>query len=81
MLGYSEPKNPILGGSVIHLRVVAPAAYYLRLGMDWLQKEVNLGLGFLCLDGYKMDFRFESMTWPTEEKVASAVADRTAVYQ
>ena len=81
MLGYSEPRNSILGASVVHLRVVAPAAYYLRFRMDWLQNEANLGLGSLRLDGYEMDFRFESMSWPTEEKLASAVAARTTVYQ
>ena len=81
MLGSSEPTNPILGASFVHLRVVAPPAYYLRFRMDWLQNGANLGLHSLHLGGYRMDFRFESMSWPTEEKMASAVGNRTSVYQ
>lgn len=81
MLGYPDLRKPILGASVVHLRVLAPPAYYLRVRMDWLQNEANRGLGSLHLDGYRMDFRFESMSRPTGKEVASAIADRAAVYQ
>jgi hypothetical protein len=56
MLGYSDLRKSILGASVVQLRVVAPAAYYLRFRMDWLQSEANLGLGSLRLEDTRWIF-------------------------
>jgi hypothetical protein len=78
-LGYSVDDKPVLAARTVHLRVVAPALYYIDYEMRWLEDEINAGIrsfGTGCI----MDFRFESICWPDTTNVAEAVASRTAVY-
>jgi hypothetical protein len=78
-LGYSDVSKEILGARMVHLKVVAPLAYYQRFQMRWLHEETNRALGRLPLDGYRMDFKFEYMGWPTDGDVCSAVANRKLI--
>ena len=78
-LGYSGVSKEILGARMVHLKVVAPFNYYTYFPTGWLQKEIIHGLSHLPLDGYRMDFKFEYMRWPTDEDVCSGVANRRPV--
>ena len=55
----------MLGAPGIHLKVLAPASYYEEYDLSWLEKSINSGLAnFLAQPkrGFKMDFRFESLS-------------------
>ena len=78
-LGYCGISKPILGARIVHLKVLAPFAYYECFRTNWFQQETNRALSRLPLDGYLMDFKFEYMGWPTEGNACSAVANRQSV--
>jgi len=64
-LGYKETDKGLLGATGIHLKVLAPAKYYERYDLSWLEKRMNIGLAnFLAQPdrGFKMDFKFESLS-------------------
>ena len=64
---------------LVHLRVVAPYAYYGYFSTKWLQEEANRGLSCLPPEGYRMDFKFEYMRWPTDGNEGSAMDNRKPV--
>jgi hypothetical protein len=78
-LGYSDASKEILGARLVHLRVVAPYAYYGYFSTKWLQEEANRGLSCLPPEGYRMDFKFEYMRWPTDGNEGSAMDNRKPV--
>jgi hypothetical protein len=78
-LGYSALSKPTLGARMVHLRVVAPTAYYEGFQVAWLRDEANRALDCLSLDGYRMDFQFQSMVWQTDGNECSAMANRKLV--
>ena len=64
-LGYKETNNELLGASGIHLKVLAPAAYYKKYDLSWLEVRINNGLANFLEEpnrGFKMDFKFESLS-------------------
>ena len=64
-LGYKEADKELLRAAGIHLRVLAPAKYYERYELSWLEKRINSGLAsFLAQPdrGFKMDFKFETLS-------------------
>jgi hypothetical protein len=75
-LGYSGATKEILGARMVHLKVVAPYAYYGYFSTKWLQEETNRGLSCLRPEGYRMDFKFEYMRWPTDGNEGSAMDNR-----
>lgn len=80
-LGYPFQGNPILDACFVRLCVLAPPEYYRSYMLDWLQPELNAGLSSLGLNGYKMDFRFESMPWPYDGDVGRALASRCPLFK
>lgn len=78
-LGYSAEEKPVLAARSIHLRVIAPGDYYAKFHMNWLEEGINAGLRSFGT-GYRMDFRFESMSWPHDGDVVGSAASRKAVY-
>ncbi len=65
-LGYDANKVELLGGTGIHLKVLAPAAYYEGYDLAWLEKSINSGLAKFLDQGVRgfkleMDFKFESL--------------------
>ncbi|HET7183076.1 MAG TPA: hypothetical protein VFI82_00215 [Terriglobales bacterium] len=78
-LGYTFEEKPVLAAREVHLCVLAPADYYAGFTLDWLEKELNLGLRTIGGSAYRMDFRFEKMDWPDGGDVVSALATRSRV--
>jgi hypothetical protein len=66
LLGYPADQKPLLAATVIHLRVLAPLAYYGDGGnprsLLWLQTAINSGLQCVnkFVEGLQMDFEFEA---------------------
>lgn len=64
-LGYKKAEKDLLRATGIHLKVLAPAAYYEKYDLLWLEKSINAGLdNFLTQPkrGFRMDFKFESLS-------------------
>jgi hypothetical protein len=64
-LGYEKAEMKLLEAEGIHLKVIAPSAYYKGHDLSWLQNSLNKGLAnFLVRHGYefKMDFKFEVLS-------------------
>jgi hypothetical protein len=65
-LGYREAANPLLWAETVHLRVLAPMAYYEPWPLGWLAPLLTEGLCALIDPEYDaglaMDFGFDS--WP-----------------
>ncbi len=66
-LGYNAHDKPLLAATVVHLRVLAPCAYYLgvnhnRPNLLWLQEKINAGLQCVeeFVESLQMDFGFEA---------------------
>jgi len=64
-LGYAEKRNELLRAAGIHLKILAPAAYYDEYNLSWLENSINEGLGSFMARrnaGYRMDFSFEVLS-------------------
>lgn len=64
-LGYKKAEMKLLEAKGIHLKVIAPSAYYNGCDLSWLQNSLNKGLAnFLVRHGheFKMDFKFEVLS-------------------
>jgi hypothetical protein len=80
-LGYTFEEKRVLAAHDVHLCVLAPAEYYSGFEVKWLEDEINIGLRALTAGRYRVDFRFESMRWPLDGNVMSAIASRSRVYK
>lgn len=63
-LGYDEKKKEILQANCIHLKVLAPDAYYRGYDLTWVKKCINTGLTeFMARGnrGFTMDFKFDTL--------------------
>jgi hypothetical protein len=79
-LGYSSSLR-VLAARLIHLCVLAPASYYSPYNLRWLQEEISQALSHLHTEGYRIDFTFQSMSWPgTDNEVVWALANRATSY-
>ena len=84
-LGYSKGNQPVLGAEQVHLSILAPAAYYARYHLCWLEETLCDGLSrFSREHEYGMDFQFEQFPdwfqppWP-EADLAKALTERQRV--
>ena len=63
--GYDEESIKVLNAPGIHLKVLAPAAYYSKYNLSWLEKGIKSGLKEI-LDQrdlrFEMDFTFASLS-------------------
>ncbi|HJT30866.1 MAG TPA: hypothetical protein VJ783_02285 [Pirellulales bacterium] len=90
-LAYDVKGRPILGARAIHLRVLAPAAYYEADSgsLRWLEESLNDGVCRVAnerLSGtLSMDFAFEAFpNWfrldCSDDELARALYERTAIF-
>jgi hypothetical protein len=89
-LECTDSPSPMLGASQVHLRVLAPAAYYGGYDLRWLEALLNDSIAALanqlCGSSLEMDFAFEkfpnNFDWRPEgpgvldQLAADAVANR-----
>lgn len=60
---HIHEKENLLQAEKIHLRVLAPAKYYEKYNLSWLEKNINDGLAdFLAQRKFEMDFEFVTLT-------------------
>lgn len=62
---YIHEKKNLLQADKIHLRVLAPAKYYEKYNLLWLEEKLNDGLKTFLTDRkceFEMDFKFESLS-------------------
>ena len=63
-LGYDAKKIKLFGATGIHLKILAPAAYYEGYDLAWLEGSINGGLAKFLDQGVRgfaleMDFKFD----------------------
>ncbi len=72
-----SPKTRLLAANNVHLRVVAPASYYINSRLVWLPVEVNHALNQrLANSDFRMDFKFESINWEHGGDVCAEIKSR-----
>lgn len=60
---YIHEKENLLKAKKVHLRVLAPAKYYEKYDLSWLEEKLKDGLKTYLTDRqFEMDFKFESLS-------------------
>lgn len=91
-LGYKVEEKPLLKAERIHLKILAPEAYYDNCNLEWLERRIERGLSdFLRVKQchLQMDLKFEAFPewffdvkkpYPTNDEIREALKTRHVIY-